>query len=34
MLGIQYIKVPPTHYVLYYANGKIKRAGRAGLFLF
>lgn len=33
MFGIQYIKVPPTQYVLYYRGGKLKRAG-AGLAFF
>ena len=29
----RYIKVPPTHYVIHYANGKVQRAG-AGLAFF
>lgn len=33
MFGIQYIKVPPTQYVLYYRGGKLIRAG-AGLAFF
>lgn len=33
MLGIQYIKVPPTQYVLYYRGGKLIRSG-AGLAFF
>ena len=33
MFGIQYIKVPPTQYVLHYRGGKLKRSG-AGLAFF
>lgn len=33
MFGIQYLKIPPTQYVLYYRGGKLKRSG-AGLAFF
>jgi hypothetical protein len=33
MFGIQYIKVPPTQYVLHYRDGKLRRSG-AGLAFF
>jgi hypothetical protein len=27
MLGISYIKFPPTHFILHYVNGRLKRSG-------
>lgn len=34
MFGIQYIKVPPTHYIIHYAGGKVRRAGTGLVFFY